>query len=339
MVSGDAVISRSALRSVALSFAAFAWAVSSLGAETQQPGKVYRIGVLSYFGCGKFLDPDAPFRQTLVSLGYVDGQNTVIECRDAPGQVDRLADLAVDLVGLKVDVLVAEATPASLAAKRATRTIPIVMMTVADPVKSGLIASLARPGSNITGVAGIPTLEVFSKVLELLKEVVPKISRVTILMDRTNPGQVVFDDSADATARALKIRLQRVNVRGTADLDSAFTATLGQRAQALFVYPLPVEPAEIRRIADFALAKRLPAVTSWEGYAEQGLLIFYGTAKTDQYRRAAAYIDKILKGAKPADLPVEQPTTLEMVVNLRTAKALGLAIPPSVLARADRVIE
>ena len=213
------------------------------------------------------------------------------------------------------------------------------MMTVADPVKSGLIASLARPGSNVTGVAGIPTLEVFSKVLELLKEVVPKISRVAILMDRTNPGQVVFDDSTNAAAQALKIRLQRVNVRGATDLQSAFTAALDKRAQALFVYPLPVKPAEIRRIADFALAKHLPAVTSWEGYAEHGLLIFYGTAKTDQYRRAAAYIDKILKGAKPADLPVEQPTTLQMVINLRTAKALGLAIPPSVLARADRVIE
>jgi putative ABC transport system substrate-binding protein len=245
----------------------------------------------------------------------------------------------MDLVNLKVDVLVAEATPSSLAAKRATATIPIVIFSVADPVKSGLITSLARPGNNITGVSVVPALEALSKVLELLKEVVPRVSRVAILTDRTNPGQVAADDAVNATARALGIQLQRVNVRGTADLQDALTSALNQRAQALFVYPLPVEPAQIRRIADFALAKRLPAVTLWEGYVEHGLLIFYGPAITDQYRRAAPYIDKILKGAKPADLPVEQPTTLQMVINLRTARALGLALPPSVLARADRVIE
>ncbi len=333
------MISRWVLRAVALSFAALAFAASPLSAEAQQPGKVHRIGVLSYFGCAKFLAPDGAFRQTLRSLGYVEGQNLVIECRDAPGRVDRLAQLAVDVVSLKVDVLVAEATPASLAAKQATLTIPIVMFAVADPVKSGLITSLAHPGSNVTGVSGVPTLEALSKVLELLKEVVPKVSRVAILTDRTNPGQVVIDDSANATARALRIQLQRVNVRGAADLQGAFTAALDQRAQALFVYPLPVAPVEIRRIADFALAKRLPAVTLWEEYAEHGLLMFYGTGITDQHRRAAAYVDKILKGAKPADLPVEQPTTLQMVINLRTAKALGLAIPPSVFVRADRVIE
>jgi putative ABC transport system substrate-binding protein len=173
----------------------------------------------------------------------------------------------------------------------------------------------------------------------LLKEVVPKVSRVAILTDRTNPGQVVIDDTADATARALRIHLQRVDVRSAADLHGALTSALDQRAQALFVYPLPVEPAEIRRIADFALAKRLPAVTLWEDYAEHGLLISYGTGIADQYRGAAVYADKILKGAKPADLPVEQPTTLHMVINLRTAKALKLTVPPSVLARADRIIE
>jgi putative ABC transport system substrate-binding protein len=239
-----------------------AFAVSPVGAEAQQQGRVYRIGVLSYFGCAKYLAPDGAFRQTLRSLGYVEGRNLVIHCRDAPGQVDRLADLAIDLVSLKVDVLVAEGTPASLAAKRATLTVPIVMVAVADPVKSRLITSLARPGSNITGVSGIPSLEALSKVLELLKEVVPKISRVAILTDRTNPGQVVADDAVNATARALRLQLQRVNVSGAADLQGAFTAALNHRAQALFVYPLPVEPAEIRRIADFALAKHLPAVTS-----------------------------------------------------------------------------
>jgi putative ABC transport system substrate-binding protein len=307
-------------------------------AEAQQQGTVHRIGFLSYFGCAKALAPDGAFRQTLRSLGYIEGQNIVIECRDAPGQVDRLPDLAVDLVNLGVDVLVAEATPATLAAKRATATIPIVMCVIADPVKSGLITSLAHPGSNITGVSGAPTLETFSKALELLKEMVPKMSRVAILTDRTNPGQVVIDDSADATARALGIQLQRVNVRGAADVQGALRAALDQRAQALFVYPLPVEAAEIRRVADFALAKRWPTVTLFKGYAELGLLLSYGTGITDQYRRAAAYVDKILKGAKPADLPVEQPTQFELVVNLKTAKALGLTIPESILLRSDEVI-
>ena len=307
-------------------------------ADAQQPGKVYRIGFLSYFGCTKVLTPDGAFRQTLRSLGYIEGQNILIECRDAPGQVDRLPDLAADLVNLGVDVLVTEATPATLAAKRATQATPIVMCVVADPVKSGIITSLAHPGSNITGVSGAPTLETFSKVLELLKEVSPKVSRVAILTDRTNPGQVVIDDSADATARALGIQLQRINVRGVADLQGALRAAFDQRAQALFVYPLPVEPAEIRRIADFALAKRWPTVTLFKGYAELGLLLSYGTGFTDQYRRAAAYVDKILKGAKPADLPVEQPTQFELVVNLKTAKALGLTIPESILLRADEVI-
>ena len=315
---------------------ALAW---PLAAEAQQAGKVWRIGFLSYFGCGTSLAPSGAFREALRSLGYVEGRNLVIECRDAVGQVDRLPDLAVDLVNLKVDVLVTEATPPSLAAKRATSTIPIVILSVADPVKSGLIASLARPGTNVTGVSIAPTLEAISKGLELLKEVVPKVSRVVILRDRTNPGQVAFDDAFNATARALGIQLQRVNVRGAADLQGAFTAALDRRAHALVVYPLTVEPADIRRIADFALAKRLPTVTVWEGYAEHGLLMFYGPTVTDQYRRAAPYIDKILRGAKPADLPVELPTTLQMVINLKTAKALGLTIPPSVLARADQVIE
>jgi len=235
--------------------------------------------------------------------------------------------------------LVAEATPGTLAAKRATSTIPIVMFFVADPVKSGLVASLAHPGGNITGVSGVPSLEALSKVLELLKEVVPKVSRVSVLTDRTNPGQVVIDDSANATAQALGIQLQRVNVRGEADLSGAFRAALDQRAQALLVYPLPVKAPEIRRIADFALTKRLPAVALRGEYAERGLLISYGTEGADQYRRAAAYVDKILKGAKPADLPVEQPTSLHMVINLRTAKALGTTIPESILLRADEVIK
>jgi putative ABC transport system substrate-binding protein len=308
-------------------------------AQAQRPGTVPRIGFLSYFGCAKSLAPDGTFRQGLAALGYVEGRGLAIECRDAPGQVDRLVDLAAELIRLKVDVLVTEATPASLAARRATTTIPIVFLSVADPIASGLVASLPRPGGNVTGVSLFPVLEVVPKVLELLKEVAPHVTRTAILMDRTNPAQVLTDDTVDAVGRVLRMQPLRFGVRRTTDLPPAFTAALNQRSQALFVYPLPVEAADVRRIAEFALARRLPAVTFWEGYAEQGFLIFYGTGISDQYRRACVYIDKILRGAKPADLPVEQPTTLQMVINLRTATALGLTIGPSVLARADKVIE
>jgi putative ABC transport system substrate-binding protein len=310
-----------------------------LAGRAQPAGKIHRIGFLSYLGCGASLAPDRAFRQGLRALGYLEGRNLVIECRDAVGGVDRLPALAVDLARLKVDVLVAEGTLSSLAAKRATTTIPIVILAVADPVGSGLVGSLARPGGNVTGVSLFPAIELTQKVLELLKEVVPHVSRVAVFMDQTNPGQLVTYDRMHAGARVLGIQPQRVDVQSVADLKRAFASALNQRAQALLAQPLPVPPPDIRQIADFALTKHLPAVTNWEGFAEQGFLMSYGTKLSDQYRQAGVYIDKILRGTKPADLPVEQPTKTAFVINLKTAKALGLRIPPSVLARADEVIE
>ena len=312
---------------------------ASLAAEAQPAGKVPRIGFLSYQGCGVSLDPNGAFRLGLRELGYVEGRNLAIECRDARGQVDRFADLVAGLIRLKMDVLVTEGTPASLAAKQATTTIPIVMVGVADPVRSGLIASLAQPGSNVTGPSLFPTLEVAVKVLEQLKEIVPRVSRLAVLRDPTNPSHILIDDEVVGAGRGLGLTPQRIRVRAAGDFQDAFAAILDQRAQALLVYALPISPADGRRIAEFAQKHRLPAVTFWEGFAEQGMLMFYGTRLTDQYRRAGVYLDKILKGAKPADLPVEQPTKFELVINMKTAKALGLTIPQSVLLRADQVIE
>ena len=309
-----------------------------LTAEAQPAGKVHRIGFLSYIGCTTSVSPNGSFREGLRELGYVEGRNIAIECRDAPGRVDRLPDLALELVSLHLDVLVAEGTPASLAAKRATTTIPIVMVGVLDPEGSKLIASLARPGGNITGPSLFPTIELASKVLQLTKEVVPHVSRIAVLRDSTNPVHLRVDDSMLAAARRLGIKPQLISVRGATDLQGAFTAALDQRAQALLVYPVPLAPANRRQIADFALANRLSGVTFGEGYVEEGFLLFYGTRLGREYRRAGTYVDKILKGAKPADLPVEQPTKFELIINLKTAKALGITIPEAILLRADEVI-
>ena len=312
--------------------------LAPLATEAQQAGKIYRIGFLSYLGCGASSDPNGAFHQSLRQLGYVEGRNLVVECRDAPGRVDHLAGLAAELVRLKIDVLVAEATPASLAAQEATTTVPIVMLSVADPVRSKLVKSLARPGGNVTGVSLYPVLEIVPKVLELLKEVIPSVSRVGVLWDSTNPAHVFSSDQVDVAASALGLQLQRIAVRAAPDIPKT-VAALSKRTQALFVYPLPMALPDIRQIAEFALKNRLPAVTFWDGYAEQGLLMFYGSGIADQYRRAGSYVDKILKGAKPADLPVEQPTKFELVINLKTAKALGLTIPQTLLQRADQVIQ
>ena len=316
--------------------AVVAWPLSARG---QQAGKVYRIGFLSYLGCGASLDPNGAFRRGLREIGYVEGGNLVLECRDAPGRVEHFPDLALELVRLKIDVLVAEGTPASQAAKQVTTTIPIVMVGVADPVLSGLVASLARPGGNITGPSLYPTLEVATKALQLSKEIVPRVSRIALLRDPTNPSHLLLDDRILAAARALELKPQLIDVRGAADFQGAFAAILEQRAQALFVYPLPLAPAQIGQIVEFALNNKLPGMTFWEGYTEQGFLMFYGARNSDQYRRAVGYVDKILKGAEPASLPVEQPTKFELVINVKTAKALGFEIPSSMLARADEVIE
>src|SRR5947208_12495750 len=254
-----------------------------LAARGQQSGKVYRIGFLSYRDCGANLDPNGPFRRGLREVGYIEGKNLVLECREAPGRVEDFPNLALELVRLKIDVLVTDGTPASLAAKQVTRTIPIVMVGVADPVRSGLVDSLARPGGNVTGPSLYTTLEVATQALQVTKEVVPGVSRIALLRDPTNPSHLLLDDRIVAAARALGLKPQLVDVRGALDFQDAFAAILEQLAQALLVYPLPLAPAQVGQIVEFALSNKLPGSTFWEGYVEQGFLMFYGTRLSEQH--------------------------------------------------------
>ena len=278
------------------------------------------------------------FRQGLRELGYVDGTNIVIEYRFADGQFDRLPALAAELVQLKVDVIVTAVTQASLAARDATKTIPIVIAGVSDPVGSGLIENLARPGGNITGTSS-QTSEVVGKSLELLKEVIPEIARVAALW---NPSNVVFQaemlKEAETAAAALRIQLKFWG-RNDDELGGAFSAIAHEHADALLVLADPFLISRQKNIVDFALKQRLPAIYATKELATVGGLMTYGPNINGQFRRAAAYVDRILKGAKPSDLPVEQPTQFELAINLKTAKVLGLTIPPTLLARADEVIE
>lgn len=311
--------------------------VASSAAVAQPTGKVHRIGLLRHFAC-----PD-PFglkdlRERLGELGYREGRNIVIECRAAPGKWEELPELAAELVRLKIDVLVTEGTPASLAAKQATRLIPVIMVYVGDPVASGLVSSLGRPGGNVTGVS-MNANEIVRKDIELLKEIAPGISRVAVWMDSTNPSHLPAFAAMEATADRLKVRLQRVDVRTAPEVDGGFAATLSHRAEAIAVYPLSTTPVEVKRIAEFAVKNRLPIVTNTAEYIKAGLLAGYGPNVPDQYQRAAIYIDRVLKGAQPADLPVEQPTKLDLVINGRTAKALGVTLPQSILLRAVEVME
>jgi putative ABC transport system substrate-binding protein len=310
-----------------------------LARRAQQAGKVPRIGYLA-------LNPAAnphlheAFRQGLRDLGYVEGRNVVIEYRDAEGKPERLPALAAELVALKVDVLVAQPTVAALAAKQATRTLPIVF-PVAEPVTSGLVTSLARPGGNITGLS-ILAPEMASKGLELLKQAVPGVSRVAVLWDPGSfPERTAKDmlKEVEVAARALGVRLQFIEARGPDDFDRAFSEMTRARAGALTGLGGSMLFSERRRLVDLAAKNRLPVVYSWREGADTGGLMAYGPNILDLFRRAATYVDKILKGAKPGDLPVEQPTKFELVINLKTAKALGLTIPPSLLQRADQVIE
>ncbi len=313
---------------------------SPVAAAAQQAAKVPRIGVLAQHRAPSPHLLEA-FLQGLRDLGYVEGRNLVIEYRDAEGKVERLPALAAELVTLKVDVIVAPSTVAALAAKHATRTLPIVFAGAVDPVTDGLVTSLARPGGNVTGLSNF-ALELAGKCLELLKQAVPGVSRVAVLWqpggsgERTEKGIL---KEAEVAARALGVRLQVVEARGPADLDRAFSDMTKARAGALTVLGSPLFVNERRRLADLAAKNRLPAVYPGRLYVDAGGLMSYGTNLADLLRRAATYVDKILKGAKPADLPVEQPTKFELVINLKAAKALGLTIPRSVLARADQVIE
>jgi putative ABC transport system substrate-binding protein len=277
------------------------------------------------------------FLEGLHDLGYVEGQNLVIEYRGAEGQHEQFPDLVAELVRLKVDVLVVPNTPAALAAKQATRTIPIVMPSMGDPLGTGLVASLARPGGNITGLSGIQP-ELVGKQLEFLKAVLPTVSRVAVLWNPANPVAALHVRAADVAAQALGVQLHLVEARGPDAFDRAFASTTSAHAGALLVVPDALFLQHRRRLAELAATSHLPTLHSGRPYVEAGGLLAYGASQAAQWRRAATYVDKILKGAKPGDLPVEQPTKFELVINLKTAQALGLTMPPSILFQADEVI-
>jgi putative ABC transport system substrate-binding protein len=311
--------------------------LTSVSLDAQQPTKIPRIGYLS---------PNSPstnparyeaFRQGLRELGYVEGKNIVIEWRYAEGKPDRLSELAAELVRLKVDVIVTGGPQATRPAKETTVTIPIVMAFDNDPVGSGFVASLARPGGNITGLSTLAP-EISGKQLELLKEIVPKLSRVTVFGNATMSGNAQALREVKVAAEALGVHLQYLEVQAPKDIETAFRAASKGRADAVLALTNPVLGYRAQ-VADLAIKSRVPTMYQASEYVEAGGLMTYGASITDLFRRAATYVDKILKGAKPADIPVEQPTKFELVINLKAAKQIGLTIPPNVLARADKVIK
>jgi len=308
-------------------------------AEAQQPQKVPRIGYVSGSGDPKTRTQGIEaFRQGLRNLGYIEGKNIVVEYRYAEGKVDMFPDLVAELVQLKVDVLVSPVTPAIRAAKQATKTIPIVMMIPSDPVATGLVDSLAHPGGNITGVTRL-TRNLSGKRLELLKDMVPGVIRVGVLWDANGEGPKISIKEYETTAPALKIQLQSIGVRGpNPDLEDAFQAAAKARAHAIITIHNSLIGRYPKRIADLAIKNRLPSMYEGSQYAEAGGLMSYSANDADQFKRAAVYVDKILKGAKPGDLPIEQPTKFEFIINLKAAKQIGLTIPPNMLARADKII-
>jgi putative ABC transport system substrate-binding protein len=316
---------------------ALAFPAAPHGVAAQTPAKVFRIGVLGATSASAYARQIEAFRQGLRDLGYVEGKNIILEYRWAEGRYDRLPDLAAELVRLKPDLLLTHGTPGTRAAKQATTTIPIVMAVSGDAVATGLVASLAHPGGNLTG-SSFFNPELSAKRLELIKEVLPGLSRVAVFLNPGNPSSDVGFQAMERTARALGLKLQGFNLRGPKEFDTAFSTLVKGRAGALSVYEDAMLIAQARRVADLAARNRLPTI-GFSELAEAGGLMSYGVNFPDLWRRGATYVDKILKGAKPAHLPVEQPTRFELVVNLKTAKALGLTIPPSILVRADQVIQ
>ena len=306
--------------------------------EAQQPKKVPRIGYLASADAATESTRTEAFRHGLRDLGYVENKNIVIDWRYADGKLDRLPALAEELVHLKVDVIVTAGPAATRPAKEATSTIPIVMAFDNDPVGSGFVASLARPGGNITGLSALAP-ELTGKRLELLKEIVPKLSRLAILGTSTEPGYAQTLRETELAAEALKVQLQYLDVLATKDIETAFQAASKGRADAVLVLTGPVLISQRTQLANLAAKSQLPAMYYRREYVEDGGLMSYGVSFTDMDRRAATYVDKILKGAKPADLPVEQPIKFEFIINLKAAKQIGLTIPPNVLARADKVIK
>jgi putative tryptophan/tyrosine transport system substrate-binding protein len=307
-------------------------------AQAQQPTKVPRIGYLSGPSPSTSANRRQAFRQGLRELGYVEGKNIVIEYRYAEGKFDRLPALAAELVGLKVDIIVTSGPQTTRPAKQATSTIPIVMGQDPDPVGNGFVASLARPGGNITGLATLAP-ELSGKQLELLKETIPKLSRVAVFGTSINPGNAQNLRGVELAAKAFGVKLQYLDVLSPKDFETAFRVASKAHADAVLMLPGSVLVLRRAQLTDLAVKSRLPAIYQQTEFTETGGLMYYGTNTPDLFRRAATYVDKILKGAKPADLPVEQPTKFEFIINLKAAKQIGLTIPPNVLARADRVIK
>jgi putative tryptophan/tyrosine transport system substrate-binding protein len=310
----------------------------ALAAGAQAPATVRRIGLLSQISPSDSALRHEAFRLGLRDLGWIEGNNISIESRYAEGRSTRLPDLAADLVRLKVDIIVTSFTSATLAAQEATKAIPIIMVAAADPVATGLVESVARPGGNVTGLSQMIS-ELGGKRLELLTEMVPKLSRVAVLWNSQSLSSTLYWKGLQLPARQLRVQLHSLEVRSPNDFDQAFEDAARARAGALVITGAPVITTNQRLITDLAAKSRLPSIGHDSSFANDGGLATYGADHADLYRRAATYVDKILKGARPGDLPVEQPTKFELVINLKTAKALGLTIPQSVLRHADEVIQ
>ena len=312
--------------------AATAWPLAARG---QQSNNVFKIGFIATGGVPLYMNA---FHDALQDLGWIEGKNVVYESRYAENRLDRLPELAAELLGLNVDVIVAGGTPAPLAAKQATAIVPIVMTGAADPLGTGLVASLARPGGNVTGLS-LMSADLVGKRLELLKEVLPGLTSVAVLWNADHPFSTFVFKETERAAQALQIEVQSLEVRRPDDIDSALTAAKRQNASALIAVEDPLTTDYRRQIVSFAAETRLPSIYGLRMFVDAGGLLSYGADLSDLYRRAAGYVDKILKGTKPSELPVEQPSKFELVINLKTAKALGLNIPQTLLATADEVIE
>jgi len=310
----------------------------SVSAEAQQPTKMPRIGFLAGPSVSAQLSRTEAFQQGLRELGYVEGKNILIEWRNADGKLDSLTALAAELVKLKVDIIVTGGASATRAAKELTATIPIVMANDPDPIGAGFIASLARPGGNITGLSNLAP-EISGKRLEFLKEILPKLSRVAVLRTSSNPANDPLQKETELAARAFALKLHYLDVADSKDIGNAFQAATKVRAEAILVLQSGVLNSKRKQTTDFAVKSRLPVMYPTPEWVEDGGLLVYSANSPDLSRRAATYVDKILKGAKPADLPVEQPKKFEFIINLKAAQQIGLTIPPNVLARADKVIK
>jgi putative ABC transport system substrate-binding protein len=322
-------------RRVFLTGSTFGVLAASLLVEAQQAGKVYRVGMLL---AGERPTQVEALRQGLRELGYIDGQNVVIEARHADGRFERLPAIAAELVRLKVDVIVATGSEGVQATKNTTRTVPIVMTYVGDPVGRGFVASLAHPGGYITGVANLAD-ELDTKRLELIKEVVPRIARIAVLWNPPQPAHATQLKNLEVAARSLGVRLQPVAVRVSEDLDGAFSAIRRERAEAVTMLGSLLHSQNLIRIAELARKAKVPTISYNLRFPGVGGFMAYAAKEEDIFRRAAIYVDRILKGARPADLPIEQPTKFELIINMKSAKALALTIPPLLLLRADQVIE